>query len=148
MTEMMHDDRMIDELTPAEERFLCGVLYGSLQAGPPVTNRELTDLLDVSGASVTEMSKALAADGLLTHERYRGVELTDRGERIARRLLWRRCAVEECFADRLGIDLLAEQAAGIATELEASQLDALGDCTTLPCTSRCEATAPGDCDRL
>ncbi|MFO7833152.1 MAG: hypothetical protein R6V31_03640 [Halohasta sp.] len=148
MTETMHDDRMADELTPAEERFLCGVLYRSLQAGLPVTNRELTDLLDVSGASVTEMSKALADAGLLTHERYHGVTLTGRGDRLARRLLWRRCAVEQCFTDRLGIDLLAEQAAHIATALDAAQIDALGDCARLPCESRCEATAPGDCDRL
>ncbi|WP_138006130.1 metal-dependent transcriptional regulator [Halalkalirubrum salinum] len=137
-----------DELTPAEGRYLCGVLYRSLRAGPPVTNRELTDLLGVSGASVTGMSKTLADEGLLTHERYHGVTLTARGDRLARRLLWQRCAVEQCFADRLGIDLLAEQAARIATELDAAQIDSLGDCATLPCTSRCEATAPADCDQL
>ena len=143
-----NDSQSADALTPAEGRYLRGVLYRSLEAGPPVTNRELTDLLGVSGASVTGMSKALADEGLLTHERYHGVELTARGDRLARRLVWRRCAVEQCFADRLGIELVAEQASRIATELDPAQVDALGDCASLPCESRCEATAPADCDRL
>jgi len=138
----------VDELTPAEGRYLCGVLYRSLQEGPPVSNRELTDYLGVSGASVTGMSKALADAGLLTHERYHGVELTARGDRLARRLLFGRCVVEACFADRFGIGLLEEQAGRIATELDATQIDTLSDCADLPCASHCEATAPADCDRL
>jgi DtxR family Mn-dependent transcriptional regulator len=142
------DPPPVDALTPSEQRYLRGVLSRSLRAGSPVTNRELTDRLGVSGASVTGMSKTLANKGLLRHERYHGVELTARGDRLARRLLWRRCAVEQCFANRLGIDLLAEQAARIATELDPAQIAVLGDCASLPCESRCEATAPADCDRL
>ncbi|ERH07790.1 MAG: Mn-dependent transcriptional regulator, partial [Halonotius sp. J07HN4] len=115
------DHQSVDAVTPAEERYLCGVLSQRLQTGPPVGNHELTDLLGVSGASVTEMSKTLADDGLVTYERYQGVDLTVRGEWLARRLLWRRCVVEHCFADRLGIQLLVTQAARIASELTAAQ---------------------------
>ena len=146
---MSHTDtHSVGEVTPAERRYLCGVLYRSLQTGSPVSNRELTDYLGVSGASVTGMSKALADDGLLTHERYQGVELTARGDRLARILLRRQCAVEQCFADRLGIRLQEQQASSIATELEAAQIDTLSDDTGLPCESHCEATTPADCDRL
>jgi len=151
---MSHSDYPADELPPTDEvtaaegRYLCGVLYRRLQDGSPVSNRELTDYLGVSGASVTGMSKALADAGLLTYERYHGVELTVRGDRLARRLLFGRCAVEACFADRFGIELLAEQAGRIATELDATQIDSLSDRADLPCTSHCEATTPADCDRL
>ena len=62
--------------------------------------------------------------------------------------LFGRCAVEACFADRFGIELLAEQAGRIATELDATQIDSLSDRADLPCTSHCEATTPADCDRL
>ena len=143
-----NDPPPVDALTPGEQRYLCGVLSRSLQAGSPVTNRELADLLGVSGASVTGMSKTLADKGVLRHERYHGVELTVRGDRLARRLLWRQCAVEQCFANRLGIELLAKQAARIATELDPAQIDVLSNCAKLPCESRCEATVPADCDRL
>jgi len=140
--------RLVDELTPAEGRFLCGVLYRSLVDTPPVSNHELTDYLDVSGASVTGMSKALADEGLLTHERYHGVELTERGNRIARALLWRRCAIQEFFEDELGFVPPDDQAYRIAIELDTEQVDTLGSRVTLPCDDHCEAADRADCELL
>ena len=44
---------------------------------------ELATLLEVRPASVSGMLRKLAALGLVEHERYRGVRLTDHGRRVA-----------------------------------------------------------------
>ncbi|MFB6201658.1 MAG: metal-dependent transcriptional regulator [Halorhabdus sp.] len=139
---------VVDELTPAEGRYLCGVLYRSLVDSPPVSNRELTDYLDVSGASVTGMVESLAEKDLLEHERYRGVELTDRGDRVARAVLWRRCATQKYFEDELALSLPDDQAYRIGIEFDRDQVRTVGDQVDQPCEYHCEATDPADCDVL
>ena len=136
---------VVDDLTPGEGRYLCGVLYRTLVDSPPVSNRELTDYLDVSGASVTGMVESLAEDGLLEHKRYRGVELTDRGERVARAVLWRRCAVQKFFEQGLDLTLSDDRAYRIAIELDSEQVRTVGDQVSQPCDYHCEATDPADC---
>ncbi|MFY9488777.1 MAG: metal-dependent transcriptional regulator [Solirubrobacterales bacterium] len=53
------------------------------RTGEPVATSALAERLDVSPASATAMVKRMAEMSLLTHEPYRGVELTDEGQRIA-----------------------------------------------------------------
>lgn len=45
---------------------------------------DIAESLGISQASVTNMVKKLDAEGFLLHEKYRGLVLTDEGERIAR----------------------------------------------------------------
>ena len=137
---------VVDDLTAGEGRYLCGILYRSLVDSPPVSNRELTDYLGVSGASVTGMIESLAEDGLVEHERYRGVELTEHGEAVARAILWRRCAMQQYFDDELGLSLPDNRAYRIAFELERDQVKVVGDRVEQPCEYHCEATDPDDCD--
>lgn len=139
---------VVDELTPAEGRYLCGILYQAIVDGTPVSNRELREYLDVSGASVTGMIESLAAEGLLDYERYRGVELTDLGDRVARAILWRRCAMQRYFADELAVTLEDDRAYRMAFELEAGQIRAVGDRVEQPCEYHCEAEEATDCDVL
>lgn len=139
---------VVDDLTPAEGRYLCGVLYLTLVDSPPVSNRELTEYLDVSGASVTGMVESLAAKDLLEHERYRGVELTDRGEAVARAVLWRRCATQQFFEAELGFSMSNDQAYRIAIEFDRDQVRSVGDRVEQPCEYHCEATDAADCDVL
>ncbi|WP_258560331.1 metal-dependent transcriptional regulator [Halorhabdus salina] len=139
---------IVDDLTPAEGRYLCGVLYVTLVDTPPVSNRDLTDYLDVSGASVTGMVESLAETDLLEHERYRGVELTDRGEAVARAVLWRRCVTQQFFEKEFGFSLSNEQAYQIAIEFDRDQVRSVGDRVEQPCEYNCEATDPADCDVL
>ncbi|WP_136689729.1 metal-dependent transcriptional regulator [Halorhabdus amylolytica] len=139
-----HD--VVDDLTPGEGRYLCGVLYRTLVDSPPVSNRELTDYLDVSGASVTGMVESLAEQELVEYERYHGVELTDRGERVARAVLWRRCAVQTFFEQGLDLSLSDSRAYRIGFELSREQIRAIGDRTDQPCRYHCEASSAAECD--
>jgi DtxR family Mn-dependent transcriptional regulator len=140
-----HTHAVVDDLTPAEGRYLCGVLYRTLVDTTPVSNRELTDYLGVSGSSVTGMIESLAEEELLEYERYRGVELTDRGESVARAILWRRCAIQEFFENELGLSLPDSRAYRIAFEFEDEEVRTVGDRVDQPCEYHCEATDPDDC---
>ncbi|WP_135665158.1 metal-dependent transcriptional regulator [Halorhabdus rudnickae] len=137
---------VVDDLTPAEGRYLCGVLYRTLVGSTPVSNHELTEYLGVSGASVTGMIESLAAERLLEYERYRGVELTDRGEWVARAVLWRRCAIQKFFEQGLGLSLKDNRAYRIGFELSREQVRTIGDRTDQPCRDHCEASSAAECD--
>ena len=52
-----------------------------------VTTSSLSEKLQISPASVSEMVKKLAEDGTLTHTPYKGVELTETGKKLALRIL-------------------------------------------------------------
>lgn len=52
-----------------------------------VSTRDLAVRLDVRPASVTGMIQRLAEQGLVNHEPYRGVQLTDDGRRVALEML-------------------------------------------------------------
>ncbi|MEI7906328.1 MAG: metal-dependent transcriptional regulator, partial [Bacteroidota bacterium] len=52
-----------------------------------VTTSSLSDKLQISPASVSEMIKKLAEEGTLTHTPYKGVELTDEGKKLALRII-------------------------------------------------------------
>jgi len=65
----------------------------------------VSDRLGVAPASVTEMFGRLDEAGLVVHEEREGVRLTERGERIAAELAWRRCVVREFFSAELDFDL-------------------------------------------
>ena len=62
----------------------------------------LADSLGVQPSSVTGMIKRLAGEGLLEHVPYRGVTLTDRGQREALRILRRHRILETYLTERLG----------------------------------------------
>lgn len=143
MTSKAHT--VVDQLTSAEGRYLCGILYLSLSDATPVSNKELARYLDVSGPSVTGMIESLASDGLLEHEPYYGVELTDRGERIARAIMWRRCAIRRYFTDEIGISLDDDQAYHVASELTTDQIFDIGDIVEKHCQYLCDVEQASDC---
>jgi DtxR family transcriptional regulator, Mn-dependent transcriptional regulator len=70
----------------------------------PVIIARVAERLGVSPVSANEMMKRLAEQGLLTHERYKGVVLTEDGRYIAHNVI-RRQRLWECFlADHLKLD--------------------------------------------
>jgi DtxR family transcriptional regulator, Mn-dependent transcriptional regulator len=70
----------------------------------PVIIARVAERLGVSPVSANEMMKRLVEQGLLTHERYKGVVLTDNGRYIAHNVI-RRQRLWECFlADHLKLD--------------------------------------------
>ena len=64
---------------------------------------ELSELLRVSPASVTEMLEKLAGLGLLSHTKYQGARLTPKGRRIAVSVLQRHCIMEWFLAKELKV---------------------------------------------
>ena len=65
----------------------------------------LAKRLNVSKPSASAMVKKLAALDLARHERYRGVELTDAGERVAIEVIRHHRLLELYLAETLGVDV-------------------------------------------
>jgi DtxR family Mn-dependent transcriptional regulator len=96
-------------LSPAAEDYLKTIykLRAELDAdGNPaaVTTQALADKLQVAAPSATAMVKKLATLKLLRHEKYRGVELTPDGEKIALEVLRHHRLVETFLSEILGMD--------------------------------------------
>jgi DtxR family transcriptional regulator, Mn-dependent transcriptional regulator len=70
-----------------------------------VTVTVLARRLSVSDPSASAMVKKLAALSLARHERYRGVELTDAGERVALEVIRHHRLLELYLAETLGLDV-------------------------------------------
>src|SRR5215813_9338083 len=68
-----------------------------------VSTSAVADRLGVSAPAATTMLKKLAAEGLVRHERYRGVELTATGRRAAVEMIRHHRLIEQYLAERLGV---------------------------------------------
>jgi len=82
----------------------------------PVPLSLLAQWLEVSPASANEMCRKLAEQGLVAYQPYKGVTLTDEGERLAGRVLKRRHMWKAFLTERLAVD--AEEAEDVACRLE------------------------------
>jgi DtxR family transcriptional regulator, Mn-dependent transcriptional regulator len=104
----------------------------------PVSTSALAERLNVSAASASAMVKRLAEMKLVRHEPYRGVLLTDSGERIALEVLRHHRLIESYLAETLGMpwDRVHDEAEVlehyISEELEELIADRLGDPTKDP----------------
>jgi len=90
-------------LSPSVEDYLKAV-YSLNEDGHAAGTSELARVLRVQPASVSGMIRRLAEDGLLRHEPYRGVRLTDEGNREALKILRRHRIIEAFLVQRLGYD--------------------------------------------
>jgi DtxR family Mn-dependent transcriptional regulator len=70
----------------------------------PVSTNALAAQLEVTPASVSGMMRKLHGEGLVQHVLYRGVALTDKGEREALLVLRRHRLWERFLTDVLGLD--------------------------------------------
>ncbi len=70
--------------------------------GAPVSTSALAQQLERSPASVTNMIKNLAELGLVEHEPYHGVQLSEAGEREALRIIRRHRVIEAYLIEKLG----------------------------------------------
>lgn len=97
-----------------------------------VATSTLSQRLQISAASVSEMVRRLAEEGLLRHTPYKGVELTDRGRSLALRII-RRHRLWEVFLFKVlkydwdEVDAEAERLEHMTSDLLEERLDtALG----------------------
>jgi DtxR family Mn-dependent transcriptional regulator len=88
-------------LSPSQEDYLKQIfLLGD--GVESVSTRDLSRRLDVRPASVTGMIQRLAEQGLVSHEPYHGVRLTDGGRRVALEMLRRHRLLETYLKQVLG----------------------------------------------
>jgi len=69
-----------------------------------VKTTELATFMGVSPASVTEMTKTLADEGLVVYEKYRGIKLSEKGLVQAKQLRKKHHVVEHLLVNCLGMD--------------------------------------------
>ncbi len=98
----------------------------------------VADRLDVSPASVTEMTSHLAEDGYVDHEPYGGISLTQKGASMARHLQWRQCVFTRFFESTLSETVPDPAAYEASFALPASVLDEARAFVGLDCRDRCD----------
>ena len=119
--------------TAAVEDYAKAIYALARRGGGRVGTSALADRLGVSPGTVTAMLKRMAEMGLVEHERYRGVALTDAGERVALEVIRHHRLIESYLADALGMpwDKVHDEAEVlehyISEELEERIAAALGD---------------------
>ena len=94
----------MEHVSPAVQDYAKAIY--ALQArtgGDAVPTNDLAERLDVTAASASGMVRKLDELGLVTHERYRGVELTDAGEKVALEVLRHHRLLELYLAKALDV---------------------------------------------
>jgi len=113
-------------------------IYALQQRGDAVSTNALAERLGVTAASASAMVKRLAERGLVAHEPYHGVRLTDGGERLALEVLRHHRLLETYLAEHLGVpwDRVHEEAEALehalSEDLEARIAAKLGNPTHDP----------------
>ena len=67
-----------------------------------VSTNALAVALDITAPAVTDMAQRLVEDGTVDYVKYRGVRLTDEGERVALKMLRRHRLIEAYLVEDLG----------------------------------------------
>ena len=88
-------------LTASAEDYLKAI-YHIERGGGAATTADIAQRLGVAAPSVSGMVRRLADQGLLAHEPYRGVTLTDAGRRAALRTIRRHRLIETYLTQALG----------------------------------------------
>ena len=94
---------MAERISAAMEDYLKAIHQIAETTGESVTTQAIAERLAVSTASVTGMVKKLDAMRLATHEPYRGVVLTPRGEAVALEVLRHHRLLELYLVEHLGV---------------------------------------------
>jgi len=93
----------IHSRSTAVEDYAKAIYALELRCGGAVSTNALADRLGVTAASASGMVRRLGELGLVSHVRYRGVELTDSGRRIALEVLRHHRLLELYLAESLGL---------------------------------------------
>lgn len=93
--------KAVRDLTAPVEDYLKAI-YEIESAGGAAGTNDIAHVLGIAPASVSGMVRRLAEQGLIEHERYRGVRLTEGGRRAALRTIRRHRVIESYLAQALG----------------------------------------------
>lgn len=89
---------------------------------------DIAEALSVLPSSVTKMVQKLDKDGYLIYEKYRGLTLTSKGEKLGKRLVKRHELLEQ-FLRLIGVDeeRIYEDVEGIEHHLSWNSIDRIAD---------------------
>jgi DtxR family Mn-dependent transcriptional regulator len=128
----------LDSVSASIQDYAKAVYALESREGEAVSTNELADRLRVTPGSVSAMVRKLSEVGLLEHEPYRGVRLTDEGRRVALEVLRHHRLLELFLSKELGMswDRVHEEAEVLehvlSEDLERLIADRLGDPTVDP----------------
>jgi DtxR family Mn-dependent transcriptional regulator len=122
-------------------RYALAIYWLAEGNGSRVTTGELREYLEVTPASVTEMVGKLDESGLVDHEKYAGVRLTEAGRGVATRLAWRFCVVSNFFTTVLETELDDADSYAIGYTLPDNGVERLHELIDHPCIDRCPETS-------
>lgn len=116
-------------------RYLLAAFLAERRHSPPVSTGQVADAVGRSPSATTEMLQRLESRGLLTHEPYEGVTLSDEGREAAEQLHESYLVLARFFRDVLDIDDYAEEAMDVAGTVSPSVAERLSE-TLLESTGR------------
>jgi DtxR family transcriptional regulator, Mn-dependent transcriptional regulator len=90
-------------ISPAVEDYAKTIYALELRGGDPVSTTAISDRLGVTPASASGMVKRLGELGLVEHEPYRGVMLTEAGRRVALEVMRHHRLLELYLVESLGV---------------------------------------------
>ncbi|KOF10811.1 transcriptional regulator MntR [Planomicrobium chinense] len=113
--------------TPSMEDHI-EIIYSLIEQKGYARVSDIAEALSVLPSSVTKMVQKLDKDGYLIYERYRGLVLTPRGQKLGKRLLKRHDLLEQ-FLRLIGVDedLIYKDVEGIEHHLSWNSINRIAD---------------------
>ena len=106
---------MSKRITATVEKYLKGI-YRLQERNSFAKTSDLIKMFDVSPGTITNTIKRLKIEGLVIHQPYKGVKLTEKGREIAIQAVRRHRIVEQMLTEILQVELT--EAHKIAGEIE------------------------------
>ncbi|MFD2045983.1 transcriptional regulator MntR [Ornithinibacillus salinisoli] len=113
--------------TPSMEDYI-EQIYNLIENKGYARVSDIAEALMVHPSSVTKMVQKLDKDDYLNYEKYRGFILTDKGNKIGKRLVFRHELLED-FLEIIGVDKenIYNDVEGIEHHLSWNSIDRIGD---------------------
>ncbi|MBT2584021.1 transcriptional regulator MntR [Planococcus sp. ISL-109] len=117
--------------TPSMEDHI-EIIYSLIEQKGYARVSDIAEALSVLPSSVTKMVQKLDKDGYLIYERYRGLMLTPKGQKLGKRLLQRHDLLEQ-FLRLIGVEesKIYEDVEGIEHHLSWNSIDRIADLVQL-----------------
>lgn len=89
--------------TISKENYLKAVYSRISESGSGATTSVLAEKLEISNAAISDMARKLSDQGLVTYAKYKGMELTSKGEKVALEVIRRHRLWELFLIQVLGL---------------------------------------------
>lgn len=110
-------------MTLAEENYLKAIFHLEFESGGEVSTNAIAESMATKPSSVTDMVQKLAEKKMLVYKRYKGVQLTDEGKKLAAYVIRKHRLWEVFLVDKLNFHW--DEVHEIAEQLEHIQSDEL-----------------------